>query len=89
MDKLLAFIKVEMFVCRLRDLELYKTILVPAVFELMANVTDVFDWYVLYCDFIGYETVKSCIWRQSNIEICSLRLQERPLSHVEEGTAEA
>jgi len=38
MDKLLAFIKVETFVYKLGDLELFKIILVPAVFELMADV---------------------------------------------------
>jgi hypothetical protein len=43
MDKLLAFIKVDIFVHQLIDLELFKIILVAAILELMPDVTDVFD----------------------------------------------
>ena len=89
MDKMLGFIKVEIFVYQLIELELFKITLVPAIFELMADVADVFDWYFLYCDFIGYETVKSGIWGQSIIGICSFHLQEIQLNHVKEGTAES
>jgi len=39
MDKLLAFIKAEIFVYQLIDLKLFKITLVPA----MADETDVFD----------------------------------------------
>jgi hypothetical protein len=43
MDKMLGFIKVEIFVYQLIELELFKITLVPAIFELMADVADVFD----------------------------------------------